>query len=55
MDNLPYQPVVRDRQTERGRASQIPDYTEAREDPPRYLVGLAKLMKRKSPWKGKAL
>ena len=54
MDNLPYQPVVRDRQTERGRASQIPDYMEAREDPPRYLEGLAKLMKRKSPWEDKA-
>ena len=30
VDNLPYEPVVRDRKAERARAEKIPGYTEAR-------------------------
>jgi len=31
MDDLPYEPVDRDRQAERARAEKLPGYTEARE------------------------
>jgi len=47
MDDLPYQPVDRDRQAERARAEKLPGYTEARKMTPEQRNKYIELMAEK--------